>query len=277
MPVNGERDQLRKVAIVLHFFAVASSKRTWWGVREVSKHLGLPLSTTHRTLGAIADIGYLRRDSAGHYAIGIDFQRLSMQVRNSDPLLQVSRPHLERLARQSGESVVLARFDEATHSLVFIELISSFITREYEVPLYKPLSIYKGASGISILSRLPSETESNVDADDLRLIRAKGVVVSRGQRIPGAVGIASPLISPDGRAIGSVTLTLPEIRLPSEARCHQLEHFVWLCSQHIQRDLRGLDSPRSQSIGNSVELKTAMPPARELPQRSEKITRKGQD
>lgn len=246
MAINGERDQLRKVSMILRFFAAASSKRTWWGVREVSKQIGLPVTTVHRTLGALAEIGYLRRDHSGHYAIGVDFLRLAMRVRNSDPLLKVSRPHLEQLARQSGESVLLARFDEATNALVFIELITSAIKRDYEVPLYKPLTIYKGASGISVLSHLPHEAESAVDADSLRLIRAKGVAFSRGQRIPGAVGIASPLISADGSVMGSVTLTLPETRLPSKARCLQLEHFVKLCSQHIQSDLRVFDTAKYQ-------------------------------
>lgn len=252
MAINGERDQLRKVSMVLRFFAAASSKRTWWGVREVSKQIGLPVTTAHRTLGALAEIGYLRRDHSGHYAIGVDFLRLAMRVRNSDPLLQVSRPHLEQLARQSGESVLLARFDGATNALVFIELITSAIKRDYEVPLYKPLTIYKGASGIVILSHLSHEVESAVDADSLRLIRAKGVAFSRGQRIPGAVGIASPLISPDGCVMGSVTLTLPETRLPSKARCLQLEHFVKLCSQHIQRDLRVFDTASYQRADESA-------------------------
>ena len=265
MAINGERDQLRKVSMILRFFATVSSKRTWWGVREVSKQIGLPVTTVHRTLGALAEIGYLRRDDSGHYSIGIDFLRLAMQVRNSDPLLKVSRPHLEQLARQSGESVLLARFDEATNSLVFIELITSTMKRDYEVPLYKPLTIYKGASGISVLSHLPYEADSAVDADFLRLIRARGVAVSRGQRIPGAVGIASPLIAPNGRAMGSVTLTLPETRFPSKVRCQQLEHFVRLCSQNIQRDLRAFHLASYQGTGDLTQLESAVVPVHERP------------
>lgn len=236
--VAGDRDQLSKASAILDFLSRASSNQTWWGVREISKCVGLPVTTVHRTLGALSQIGYVRRDVSSRYTIGIELMRIARLVRDSDSFVNTARPHLEQLARQSHESALLARFDEATNSLVFVEHIVGIRGCDYDVPLYKHVTLYKGASGASVLSQMANTDGVSGNGDSLNDNQGRGVVLSRGQRIPGAVGIASPVLSPDGTVVGSVTLTLPESRLPSEHRCRQLEQLVWLCAQSIRHDLR---------------------------------------
>lgn len=94
----------------------------------------------------------------------------------------------------------------------------------------QPLSLVWGASGKSILAQLPDEVVERIllttgpasaggrtlDVAALRTeladIRRQPYVATRGERLPGAVGIASPVFGAGSRVVGSICLTVPEDR-----------------------------------------------------------------
>jgi DNA-binding IclR family transcriptional regulator len=44
----------------------------------------------------------------------------------------------------------------------------------------------------------------------LREIRDRGYAITRGQRIPGAVGLAAPIFGPNGDVLGDIATSIPE-------------------------------------------------------------------
>src|SRR5262249_32013102 len=72
----------------------------------------------------------------------------------------------------------------------------------------------------AILARpLPAITQQTItDASELARavarIRQQGYAITRGERTPGAVGIAAPILGPGANCIGSIGITLPEQRFP---------------------------------------------------------------
>lgn len=240
MGINGDRDQLSKVSLILNLLAASASEQTWWGVREISKNLGISTTTIHRTLSALTDIGYTRHDpGSGRYAIGTELKRISARIRGAERFAEVARPSIQQLTKQSGEATILAQLDGITRSLVFVDMVAGAEKLHYEIPLYKHVSLYRGASGLSVLAHLPGEDEppSSDTRCSLQSIRSSGVALTTGDRIPGALGISSPVLAEGGMVLGSVTLSMPQSRTPSEKDRHHLFQLVRECASQIRRNL----------------------------------------
>lgn len=226
--------------MILNLLANSASEQTWWGVREISKHLEISTTTIHRTLAALSDIGYVRHDPAtGRYAIGTELKRISARIRGAERFAEVARPSIQQLTRQAGEATILAQLDGITRSLVFIDMIAGPQKLHYEIPLYKHVSLYRGASGLSVLAHLPGEEEppSSDTRCSLQSIRANGVAMTRGDRIPGALGISAPVLAEGGTVLGSVTLSMPESREPSSEDRRRLSQLVRECASQIRGNL----------------------------------------
>jgi DNA-binding IclR family transcriptional regulator len=81
-----------------------------------------------------------------------------------------------------------------------------------------PLAV--GASGRVILAHLPDAehgSASQLDSSLLARIRERGYDMSFGENHRGINGIAGPLLTADGEALGSVTIAGPSTRMTQAA------------------------------------------------------------
>lgn len=79
------------------------------GVSELATECGLSLGTIHRLLRTLVDLGYVRQEPSRTYTLGPGLLRLG--ERAASGLTAWSRPLLEGLARELGESTNLAMLD----------------------------------------------------------------------------------------------------------------------------------------------------------------------
>lgn len=77
------------------------------GVTEIGKALGIPKSSTHRLLAALAGRGLVERDSHGRYIPGMALVALGVGALDREPLVAAARPLLESEAAAIGETVFL--------------------------------------------------------------------------------------------------------------------------------------------------------------------------
>lgn len=81
---------------------VAGKPRT---VGEISDHLGTPRSTSHRLLRGLLQAGYLRHVRPDGYVLGPKLIGLGAAALEQLSLTTVARPHLQRLADQTGDTI----------------------------------------------------------------------------------------------------------------------------------------------------------------------------
>ena len=78
------------------------------------------------------------------------------------------------------------------------------------------------------------------DADELRraleAVRQKGYCMTRGQRIPGVVGISAPVFLGDGRVMGSLYVSVPEQRFADDQEA-KISGSLVACSAALSRQL----------------------------------------
>jgi IclR family transcriptional regulator, acetate operon repressor len=73
---------------------------------ELSTAIDLPVPTTHRFLKTLVALGYAHQLRNRQYCLGLGLVRLAGRV--DTQFAPIARPHLERLAREIGESANLA-------------------------------------------------------------------------------------------------------------------------------------------------------------------------
>jgi DNA-binding IclR family transcriptional regulator len=92
----------RAIDLLFHLHEQAQAR----GVSEIARALGLPKSTVHRLLRALARRGLVEQEE-GRYAPGGRLVALGLGAQARDPVVAAARPILDEEARALGETVFL--------------------------------------------------------------------------------------------------------------------------------------------------------------------------
>lgn len=201
-----------------------------WGLREIADGVGMHPSTVHRLLGLLAEDNLVRpAPDAGRYGLGLEFVRVAWRAASRDTLRGVAFPVLRRLRDETGETSNLGIYDGGRRAMMLIASVESEHAVRNVRPLHTWMPVHGGASGRALLAFLPDEERDAVVADglaavtaatvtdraallaNLAAVRREGYALSRGERVPGGVGVAAPVLV-DGALAGVVGITLPEQR-----------------------------------------------------------------
>lgn len=200
-------------------------------VRDVATALGLPPSTSHRLLQQFISAGFVVADPASkRYRVGPALYRLAALVHSKSDLARTVQPFLDELTAACDETSLFAVFDPATVTVAFVAKADSSQALSYRISLNTPISAYWGSSSQAILAHLPEPDLQRVLAAAhpspvgdrkpieearfrayLATIRRRGYALTKGQKLPGAVGTAAPVFDAAG-VVGSVTVTIPQVR-----------------------------------------------------------------
>lgn len=207
-------------------------------LKDLSDRANLSPSTAYRLLTTMMQHSMVSQDPDSRmYRLGPDLIAMGMVVRQNLNLRQVALTVMRELTQITGEDSYLAVPDqndgyftevvEGSNPLKIVESIGS------RVPLHcgairKVLLAHMGEAFIDqYLSReLARFSKSTVvDPADLRMqladIRTRGYAVTRGEYIPGAVGIGAVVRDHTGQAVASVGIIAPEVRFKADSlkRC----------------------------------------------------------
>lgn len=228
-----------------------------YGVREMASALRIPPSAAHRLLGVLLQEGYVRQEpTRARYVLGPQLLRLANIAVAKSPLGQIAHGHMLELVKTTGESVLLGQLDTVRLEMMFARIVESSAPLRYVVQLNTWMPLHAGASGLAMLAYLESSqieqvihqtrlsplTERTITDPSrlqaaLRQIRSRGYALTRGQKLPGAVGIAAPIFGDGGNVLGDICLTIPEQRF--NASDEHLPKMVLACAGAITRDIGG--------------------------------------
>lgn len=224
-----QRNPLQKAVVILRIMVDAPQRE--WGVRELAVAAGIPAPSLHRLLVQLKAEGLIAQRN-GHYRLGSEFLRLAGKAREGLSLHHAALPEMERLCKKLDESVYVGLFDPARVEMMFTAVVHSTHPLRYVVPLFEWMPLHAGASGLAILAFLPDSLHQRAIHEkpltrvtprtitrpaQMELLvnkaRDQGWVCTHGQRIPGAVGIASPIWAQEEWPVGDLVITVPEERM----------------------------------------------------------------
>jgi DNA-binding IclR family transcriptional regulator len=224
------------------------------GVRELAEYLAINKSSTHRLLTTLESHGYVAQDPhTGKYQLGIRLFQVGAVVLSQTNLCAAARPHLQRLAEETGEVVHLVI--ENGGQCLYVDKV----TGAQAIPTGSALGwrrpLYCTGVGKALLAHLPAQRREqivygaglrsytpNTITDPFRLeaeleeIRATGVAHDREEMEVGLRCVAVPVVDAEGRVVAAISVAGPTARFGPDDLPHLIE-LVRSAAAGISRDL----------------------------------------
>ena len=192
-------------------------------VGALSERSGLPKSTTSRLVGALERQGLIQREGAGHLRPGAVLVRYARRQTGEAELVELAADALDRLARESGETVNIGIPDAGT-----VELLAQRDSRHFlgstnwvgrHVPAHASAlgKVFFAYGSLELppepFERLTGETATSVDDLGLDGIRARGYATAVDELEPGLWAVAAPIRDASGAVIAALSVSGPSVRL----------------------------------------------------------------
>lgn len=204
------------------------------GISDLARATGLSTSTVHRLLLAMQENGLIRQTAHRRYAIGPLVAQLAHSGGIPAGLREAALPVLRALRDDTEETAAVHELLPTGQRVVLDQVESRHQLRrtytEFGIPVPLPL----GAPGKVLLAFSPWERQADVLAAPLAQvlpatitdpvvlaaqlaeIRTRGFAKSMAERTPGIRSVAAPVFDFTGQAIGCLSISGPELRMPEE-------------------------------------------------------------
>jgi DNA-binding IclR family transcriptional regulator len=186
---------------------------------------GMSRASLHRTLAEMTENGFLVQPTQREeYRLGPFLRSAAALASGVSGVVDIARPHMERLRDKCRETVVLAELHGAY--VVPVTRADGLHEMRMNQQVGKRYAAHAGATGKVLLAHLPAEELESLLADaeleqltpttttdrtqlesELREIAEKGVAVTHGERVPDAVAISAPVFDAGGRAVAALTIS----------------------------------------------------------------------
>lgn len=187
---------------------------------RLARDSGLPLSSIHRLVRTLVEIGYVRQESSREYALGPRLIRLGEASSNVIGIW--AKPHLARLADELGESANLAMLDgteivyigqaQSTRSVRMFTEVGRRALPHYTAVGKAIMAELDEEEVRRILSRngMPRRTATTITDPDafvaqLAVIRERKYAVDEGENEEGVRCVAAAVPSDSSRLAISVS------------------------------------------------------------------------
>lgn len=164
---------------------------------ELARDAALSPSTASRLLATLAQREFVDRDRSGRYSGGSRLRQLAAATLGHDPLYELSGPHLDALAAETGETVHLAAAADANRVL-YLRGVAS--------PQLVGTAVWTGRT----IPRLGTALGAVLGGT----LGSGGYFALAGAVEPEVISIAAPVHGPGGEIVAAISLLAPSYRTP---------------------------------------------------------------
>jgi IclR family transcriptional regulator, KDG regulon repressor len=216
----------RSVLNACHALVVLMEAGEPLALGEFAQRAKLAPATAHRILRSLALYQFVRQNDDGGYELGFRLLELGSAVASQFDIVRMARPHMERLAETTGETVHLAVLDD-DHA-VYVDKVEGrhsirLVSRPgYTVPLHATSLGKVLCAGLndSALEALLERLSRSLDDNALKRFRAEidearrtGYAVDREELLPGLMCVGTPVFDRDGSVLAAMSVAGPTFRM----------------------------------------------------------------
>ncbi|MFF0340149.1 IclR family transcriptional regulator [Kribbella sp. NPDC004875] len=200
---------------------------------QLATELGVHKTTVLRLLRTMEAERFVRRDSAHRYRLGSRLFALADVAREQHVVREVAAPHLRELNQRTGQTVHLAAWENG--EVIYIDKLDSMRAVRMYSQVGVPAALHCTAVGKVLLAAQPKRTREAVlqaldlrsytqntitDLDRLRdelaTTKERGWAQDKAEHEAFINCIGAPLKARDGRVVGAVSLSVPDVLLNYE-------------------------------------------------------------
>jgi IclR family acetate operon transcriptional repressor len=195
-------------------------------VAALARELADDKSNLQRILMTLADEGWIRAAPGRptRWELTARIYTLANMGQGHSELRHRARQTLDRLRRETGESVILAIPDNGR--LVTIDVMESNAvvrTAPYVSMIIPPRDSAAGRAVLAYLSpdqqaELLGEPPDRALLAALAEVRRRGYSVNDGAVVPGSTNIGAAILDPDGQPTAALVVSAPSERMPEDTR-----------------------------------------------------------
>ena len=231
-------------------------------VEELGRALKIPRSTAYRTLTALRDRQLVERDQRhARYTLGYGILRLARALLGRVPVREIALPTMRELAASVEETAVLTvrdgRCGVAVESIEASGPVRVAPAPGERVPLHvgapmKALLAFLPPEEIEAYLKRPLEKPTGRAIADPRKLRAhlaqirqRGYAESWEEVYPGAVGVAVPIVGPDGVPVASLAIAGPVHRFTPD-RVVTVAQKLMPAGKELSRRIQSLEEEKAR-------------------------------
>lgn len=238
-----------RAARILEALAAADLRLT-----EIARGLHLPKSTTLAILRTLHHHRFVAFDArSSRYRLGPALPRLGDLAHSRADLREAARPALGRLARATGETIILHAPDEDGY--LILDRVESPQQLRVAAPIGLRLPPLAGAVAKVVLAALSPEeaarrlarrvlpaftplsiTDRAAYLRELAEVRRRGFASDDEEYLPGVRAASAPITAGDGRVVATLSVVGVKARLP-EARLRGMVRLLVRAAHDVSRAL----------------------------------------
>ena len=237
---------------VLDILQLVSSQPEGSTLTNIAAALSLPKTSVFSLLKTLEGGNYLRQ-AQGRYVLGTEAVKLAAGISQAVRFPGSVKPVLERLARDTGETILLGILSEEGHEVTYVDIVESEADLRFTVRTGNRRPLYAAAAGKALLAFLPDASRKQylratsfvrftAETSDraalaalLPDIRRNAVITDANGIVDGATGIASPCFDETGRVVCAISVAGPTGRVLG--RREHLENLTRDAGEEISRVL----------------------------------------
>ncbi len=198
---------------------------------DLHRKLGVSKSSLQRILNTLILQGVIDKDEKKKtYQLGLELYFLGQLVEKNSHLLSTSKPYMEKLRDEFGESVALNIIYQKKRKCIGYVSGGHELTTITYIGQTSPL--YAGASAKLLTAHIPSEELCELLSEiefkqiaentimnkeelmkELTKVYQEGFAVSWGERVKGAFSVSAPIRNRLDEVIAGVTIIIPTARV----------------------------------------------------------------
>jgi DNA-binding IclR family transcriptional regulator len=224
-------------------------------LNEIAARTAVARSTVYRILNSLEAHGMVRRHN-GHYLLGPRLLRLAARVTippGGIDLAAIALPHLERLARRTGETSKVSVYDRG--SVLVLAGVPGSGEHALHITIGQHLPIHAGAASKMLLAYQPEDERDRILAAPLKAFTERTIIDPAGLRRelrkvrrqgwshdPGEFSISvrafgAPILDPNADLLGA--LSIPYLAGRSRAFDKEMQQATIEGAIAIGVDVRG--------------------------------------
>ena len=169
MPDERKRSS-SSVERAFEFLDIVAAQPRGVTLSDLARTTGLPVSTCHRYVSTLLNLGVLTRSSDSRLFLGVTLVTLAQVALERNTLRNLARPHLEELATRSGETVHLGL--HSPHGVVYVDKIDSEKAVRLVSRIGSVVPHYCTAMGKAILACLPAHQREPIVENSTTILTA---------------------------------------------------------------------------------------------------------